>query len=264
MKKKIMIILNLIIIFLFLNGCSQKDKSQINTKEIADSKELKETNISTSEVLKTVTSSDGKQNLNNEELAMATYVENYVESKGDITKTIEWIKDAPYLEMGEKNDGWIISQGTGSSMGNINITKSEIKFTTQSGTYHIIEKNYQSSMINDKYSKYQNQLQDLIKVSKEAEKNEVDTKKLNEVQILAWVKNYLKYNGATEAEIEDIGFQTQTSEDGDFEVSIYTWTPTHNVRKLSYIYRVSETGQLQEKNAMSSEEWKTVSSNYID
>ena len=102
------------------------------------------------------------------------------------------------------------------------------------------------------------------KIQEKSSESSIDTKKLTEDQAITWVKNYLLSQGATNEEIDEAGFQTQLSNSGYLEISMYTWTPAHMTKTLAYIYRVNDSGELQEGSIYNDDSWTTISTDYIE
>lgn len=100
--------------------------------------------------------------------------------------------------------------------------------------------------------------------SKKSAEPTVDGKNLTAEQAISWVKNHLKSNGATEAELSDTDFKSQMSDDGYLTIDMYTWNPAHTGKTRAYTYRINGSGQLQEGDVYNANgEWQTVSDNYI-
>jgi hypothetical protein len=104
--------------------------------------------------------------------------------------------------------------------------------------------------------------QDTATSTDSSDSSTVDTTKLTEEQAITWVKNYLIQQGATQEEIDEADFKTKLNDENYLEIDIYTWTPAHQIKTLSFIYRINGDGELQE-GTLTSNDWQTVSTTYL-
>ncbi|MDT2841026.1 hypothetical protein [Vagococcus carniphilus] len=262
MKKALVGTLSCFVALTMLTSCSTKVDHKSKSKSIP---KHSETSTTTSD--KVIQSEQKVTQFTHEELAMAVYVDNYVDNHKDITSTIDSINSNQNLTMSEENNLFTISQGTYSSQQNISIVDTEIVCTIHSGKDNSVEKKLEVKSINEKYEKYHDQIQNMIAIGKnnneKLAKNSIDTKNLSTEQAITWVKNYLIQQGANNDEFDEVIFKTQMSSEGYLEICIYTWNLAKTAQTLSSIYRISSDGKLEQGSTSSSDTWSVVSDSYI-
>lgn len=245
-----------------------------------------------------LTNEEYKSNLNNKELSLAAYAQNYIKDRSDdinvnIVSTLNhMLSDSFLFRFTEADDGYNLDGIQQTYRQNFKFSGNQIICTLSPSDAYTFVQNGTSTIsvdideIQTSFQSYKGLLKLLtysVPASEEYSyrlretampsqsqsssttsfNSDVNTRNLTTQQAVDWVKNYMLQDGATQGAVDDTGFECRMDTDGYVKIYVYMWVPTHAYRRLDYTYRIDGNGYLQREYGMGTDKWDTVSTRYI-